>query len=495
MASRPDLTVVIRTPDLLLRADVRAGEEPVVSRWRGLALDPPTAVVHALGEGGRAGRRVWVLDSGVWLGDVGLSGSAVAGLSDKELANPAAFEAEAVSDLRPDEAATAVQRRRIVEQDDQFLVAQVRRSDLVAVAKAVKGAGSRLVGVRHPAGLPARLEGAEAHTDGGASAADAAWRRVEFWSDSVVLAEGRAGRVTLKPLGVGPASDWRRGLAGLLRDSEATEADHTLLASGVEVRGGPEWGERPAASESARWLAAVEDVADDGSTSGETLEELSRDDVADRFAAAWARVLAAEEGPDGGASPTLRPPKAPAARWPAVVAGLVAVAGAGVTVLGQREAEQEAVRELKRRLEIAQGADRSLSALGQEANGAKKELRVQKAALEELEAEIARASRKDEPQELSLPDRRPALAALLSGLTASSSEQLVLESIRERGPRHAIQGRALTSGAASGLAGELDRRLRSTWVVHPARIEAEGERSLWRFTIEVSPLDAEEGSR
>ena len=427
MASRPDLTVVIRTPDLLLRADVRAGEEPVVSRWRGLALDPPTAVVHALGEGGRAGRRVWVLDSGVWLGDVGLSGSAVAGLSDKELANPAAFEAEAVSDLRPDEAATAVQRRRIVEQDDQFLVAQVRRSDLVAVAKAVKGAGSRLVGVRHPAGLPARLEGAEAHTDGGASAADAAWRRVEFWSDSVVLAEGRAGRVTLKPLGVGPASDWRRGLAGLLRDSEATEADHTLLASGVEVRGGPEWGERPAASESARWLAAVEDVADDGSTSGETHEELSRYDVAERFAAAGPRARGGG-GPDGGASPTPGPPRRPRPRlrwsraWSPWRGGghrpRAARGGAG----GRPRAQ--------RRLEIAQERT-AASALGQGPTGRRRSCGSRRprsrSSKPRSPGRAARTSRRS-----SLPDRRALAAAL--GADGVELGQLVLESIREKGP-------------------------------------------------------------
>lgn len=496
MAARPDLTVVIRTPELLLRADVRRGGEPRISRWRGLALDPAAAVKHALGEGGRAGKRVWVLDSGVWLGDVGLSGSAVAGLTDKELAGPAAFEAEGVSDLRPDEATTAVQRRRMVEQEDQFLVAQARRSDLVAVAKAVKGVGSRLAGMRHPAGLPSSLEGTESTAGGGAAAGGAAWRRVEFWSDSIVLAEHRAGRVMLQPLGVGPGSEWRRVLDGLLRGSEPTELDHTLLAPGVKVRGGADWGERPAESETARWLAAVEDVADDASAT-EVLVDLAEDDAADRFAAAWAAALAAEEGPDGGPSPTLSPPKAPAARWPAVLAGLVAVAGAGVTVLEQREAEQEAVRRLERRLEVAQGDDRSLAALGKDASAAKKELRAQEGVLKELEEDIARASRKDGPEPIPRPDRRPALAALISALTASSSGQLVIESINDEGDRHAIQGRALTSGAASGLAGELDRRLRSTWIVYPARIEAvgEGDRALWSFTIGASPRESQEAGR
>ncbi|MEL6713699.1 MAG: hypothetical protein AAFP86_07990, partial [Planctomycetota bacterium] len=238
MAPRPDLTVVLRTRRLLLRADVRRGVEPSVATWRGLALQPGEAVAHALGEGSRPAKRVWVLDSEVWLGEVGLSGSATAGLSDKELVDPAAYEAEALSDLRPDEAVTGVVRRRMAEREDQFLVAQLGRPDVTAIAKAVRGSGAKLAGLGHPAGLPTH----PATTgDGAAALLEGDWRRVEFWADSVVLTRWSGGRETLAPLGIGPDNDWRRVLDPQLRETDPEEGDHTVIETGVRVRGGPGW--------------------------------------------------------------------------------------------------------------------------------------------------------------------------------------------------------------------------------------------------------------
>ncbi|MCG8508326.1 MAG: hypothetical protein MI741_03775, partial [Rhodospirillales bacterium] len=67
MPSRADMTAVIRTQGLLARADVRDRGEPTVQLWRNNWPDLGAAVKHALTKGGSVGRRVWVLDSGVWL--------------------------------------------------------------------------------------------------------------------------------------------------------------------------------------------------------------------------------------------------------------------------------------------------------------------------------------------------------------------------------------------------------------------------------------------
>ncbi|MEM6576791.1 MAG: hypothetical protein AAF736_21150, partial [Pseudomonadota bacterium] len=224
MSSRPDVTLVIRTEGLLLRADLGGDAKPVRS-WRRSWPDLPDAVTYALSEGGPAAKRVWVLDSGIWLGAVDLPGGAVVGLSDSELVEPAAFEAEALSEITPAEAVTAVQRRRMVDAEDTFLVAQARRSEVSAVAKAVRGARARLVGIGHPAGLPEAL--AEDPVSG--AGRDGSWRRLEFWSDSVVFVEAVAGPVTLIPLGAVPQSDWRRALTPHLRDAEPVIEEQTLI--------------------------------------------------------------------------------------------------------------------------------------------------------------------------------------------------------------------------------------------------------------------------
>ena len=292
MPSRPDITVVIRTHGLLLRVDVRGGGEPQVKRWRRDWSDLTAAVTHALRDGGRSGRRVWVLDSGVWLGMVELPGGAVAGLPDKDLADPAAFEAEAISGLTPVEAVTTVQRRRMSDQEDQFLVAQTKRTDVIAVARAVRSAGARLAGIGHPAGLPEPLE-----LDGRAGTTkDGGWRRVEFWSESVVLVESVAGRVGLIPLGVSPQGDWRKMLARHLSRGEPVAQDQTLIEPGVRVRGGAQWRESTAVRGNARWLAAGEDR--DDVDDGVPVWDLADDTLVEPFAAAWARRL----GPDGAVS-------------------------------------------------------------------------------------------------------------------------------------------------------------------------------------------------
>ncbi|MEM8550608.1 MAG: hypothetical protein AAGF10_07435, partial [Verrucomicrobiota bacterium] len=331
--------MIIRTQGLLLRADIGGRGDAHVQQWRRDWSDIAPAVAHALSEGGKPGRQVWVLDSEVWLGVVDLPAGAVAGQSDKALEGPAAYEAEALSDLSPTEAVTSVQRRRHVEHGDQFLVVQARRAEVAAVAKAIRAAGSRLAGLGHPAGLPEAM-----HLEPNTGSVKA-WRRVEFWYESIVLVESFGGNIGLFPLGMGPPSDWRRALTQLMRAGDAAEDDQTLLGPGVRVRGGTQWRESTAVEGTARWLAAGEDHADEDD--GVPIWDLSDDATAQQFAEAWARKLLEVHPGSNTLIPTLRPPKAPASRWPAILVGTLALALAVFAVVAQREEASHRVAELQ----------------------------------------------------------------------------------------------------------------------------------------------------
>lgn len=489
MPSRPDMTVVIRMHGLLLRADVGGAGEPLVKRWRKDWPDVSPAVTHALREGGRPGKRVLVLDSEVRLGVVELPSSAVAGLSDKDLADPAAYEAEAISDLAPGEAVTAVQRRRMADQDDQFLVAQSRRADVTAVAKAVRGAGAKLAGIGHPAGLPEPL-GLDGPADATDAPGDGGWRRVEFWADSVVLAESVAGRVGLVPLGIGPGSDWRRALEPLLRRREPVVQDQTLIEPGVRVRGGTQWRESTAVSGDARWLAAGDDGGDEDD--GVPVWDLADDAAADHFAAVWARRLAAITSAGEAVTPTLRPPKAPASRWPAVAVGVLALALAVTAVLYQRDQATHRLAELQAQLQHVQADREALDDQRKLVNQTKAEVRQKQQAVTRLEQKFTRLSQEQARRASTgslVTDRRAALSAMMAALTRSAAEDVVIRSIEHGSPRHEITGMASTPEAASSLARDLSVQLRDHWRVSPASIEPQTgpERIVWEFSITIEP--------
>ncbi|MEM8710403.1 MAG: hypothetical protein AAGG01_05590, partial [Planctomycetota bacterium] len=497
----PDVTVLIRTRGVLIRADVRRNKQPQTTLWRNLPQDAPDAVKHALKEGGRPAKRVWVLDSEVWLGEVGLSGSAVAGLSDKELVSPAAFEAEAITDLRPDEAVTVVKRRRIPQQEDQFLVAQQRREQVMAIGKAVRAAGAKLAGLGHPAGLPVALEQVSEDMEAPAAPAPRDWRRVEFWADSVFLTESVAGRVGLISLGIAPGSDWRRALEPHLRDSDPFEDDHTLMEPGVRVRGGPGWQDAGGMSSTARWLA----TADEPEAVDDTfpLFDLGDDRACEAFVGSWGMHLLGLARADESLTPTLRQPKAPAARWPAVLVGIVALGLSGYFVYEKREADAAELAGLQQQMAAGQARTSKVNTRRSDASRQALELQAKRTEVQNLEQRIkqreqarARARAEAPPVEV---DRRMAIARMMTVLEDASSRDLVIHSIESRGGRHTVRGMATTPGAAAHLASDLSHELEGLWVVRPSDIEPDPqsgpERLIWKFTTVLESTTGKEAKR
>ncbi|MEM9108751.1 MAG: hypothetical protein AAGC72_01880 [Planctomycetota bacterium] len=492
MPSRPDMTVLIRTPGLLLRADVGSGGEPKVLKWRQDWPDIATAAAHAFSDGGKPGKKVWVMDSDVWLGTVDLPAGAVAGQSDKDLIGPAAYEAEALSDLSPMEAVTCVQRRRHHEHGDQFIVTQVRRRAIIALAKAVRSAGAKLAGLGHPAGLPEALK-FDHHVG-----AEGGWRRVEFWYDAIVMVDSVGGRLGLVPLGLGPRSDWRRALTPLLRAGDAVAEDQTLIGPGVRVRGGTQWRESTAVEGTARWLAAGEEQEAD-EDDGVPTWDLADDRSAERFARSWADQLASIQPGDATIAPTLRPPKAPASRWPAVLVGVLALGLSVYAVVYQRELAKDQIAELQQAIDHENEERQFVADRRKEANQLTNDLRNKEEEVTRLEGEIEKLQRERTAKQATTVtiDRRLALSALMDSLTSANSDAIMIQSIEHGSPRHEITGMATAPEAATLLARQLSNELRGEWSVSPAEIEAEARelQVVWRFTITLEPAGGRKTTR
>lgn len=479
MPSRPDMTVVIRTPGLLLRADSGGRGKPTVTLWRQDWSSLSPALAHALAEGDRPGKRVWVLDSEVWLGVIDLPAAAVAGQSDKDLAGPAAYEAEAFSDLAPAEAVTAVQRRRMTDQGDQFLVAQVRRREVAALAKVVRSAGAKLAGLGHPAGLPEALR-LDQHSE-----SHGGWRRVEFWSGAVVLVEFVAGRIGLIPLGVGPHSDWRRSLAPHLRTGESVVEDQTLVGPSVRVRGGTQWRESTTVEGTARWLAAGSGPVDEDD--GVPVWDLSDDPSAERFAQAWAQRLVSISPGSSEMTPTLRPPKAPASRWPAALVGVLALGLAIFGVVTLRGQSSHQLADLKEQLEHVQGDQKVVVDARQSVDRDQANVRKKQKAIDDLERQLNKLKHDQASSDSASVDRRLAMSAMMAALGDTNSESTVIQSIEHDSPRHEIKGTSASPAAAATLAHRLSEQLRGHWIVYPAQVDPEmvGGRMIWRFGIVI----------
>jgi hypothetical protein len=146
----PSTTFLLIAPGRVGRADF-AGD---LRMARSAPCAPGTPVADAaraaLALGGAPSRETWVLSSGVWAQEVRLSPAQVAGLSPEQLGRALCFEAEPFSGIAAGESAAGYRST----EGGVFLVAQMRRAELDAAARAIAAAGGRLAGVAHPGSVP-----------------------------------------------------------------------------------------------------------------------------------------------------------------------------------------------------------------------------------------------------------------------------------------------------------------------------------------------------
>ena len=251
----------------------------ITSQERPESPDLAAVLDAAAAAGQPPGRTAFVLATDFWVQMLDLPAGRVRGLSDADVTQVLNFEAEVLSGLPAFEASAAAAALPSAGADRRYWLLQVRTGDRDRAAAVLRGHGSRLGGLLHPAGLPRGL--------GDAAFAGA----VELWPDAAVAVRPAAGGVEVVVSNADPVTGrWR---------SELPDADGAEILTGPGVPPPP--GTEPTRLDKLETLAA--------------------------WFAAWAAELTRRR--PAAAPPVVRPPVPPTpAAWKALLAAAAAAAAA-----------------------------------------------------------------------------------------------------------------------------------------------------------------------
>lgn len=258
MARSLTLLVVLRHQ--LVRADFDVAREPVLRSMRRESavteLSLADRVAHLAMSGGDLAPATYVLTDDAFRQSVELDARALRGLAAHDVANAVACEAQLYSGIAAQDAAFVHAPRRSDATTRSFDVLELSRAELDDVAVRVRSLGSRLRGLRHPAGLPRSLD---------ALAPAGRFVRVERWADVTATVDGsRDGAVDVA------THRGSKALGGAIASAAGSDAIavETLLAPGITAAHG-----------------------------AGTLVDLADDDAMRRWLTAWVRELTS--GDDG----------------------------------------------------------------------------------------------------------------------------------------------------------------------------------------------------
>ena len=183
MFSRPDISILLVSDTIVLRADFVGTRKPrLANTWQrdvDVEASLPIAVDIALGFEPRIGRTVLVLATSVWTQLVSVPKMSITGMALDELRQALKFEVETLSGIEVDDAALAVAKTRQIDDQQQFLVSELSDSELRAVVEQISERGGRVIRVGHPVGCPNFHGGLVPRQEDGCN------DRLEFWPNLV----------------------------------------------------------------------------------------------------------------------------------------------------------------------------------------------------------------------------------------------------------------------------------------------------------------------
>lgn len=436
-------TLVVVTRDRVVRAEFRArAAKPtsVVVRPRPETDDPVAAVVAGMSGERRSPGRVFVLSSDVWTRTLRVPAMNLKSLSTSELQQSLAFEAEPLSGLSPAEAATAVLTLGESHGMGDAWIGQIAAGTLAEIDEVVRGAGGKLAGVLHPAGVPAAL-------DFGRPLERAV--RVEFWADATARVVHDGDRPTELQIEQGAATANREAIVG-------------------------EW-----ARQSEVDLDRVDVLVPDFRPSVDGEHTFADEATLELWLTAWHGALTARKP----TAPTIVPPPRPLTTQQrrniaAALAGvaLLVCAGHGYwTRMG---------------IEAAQAEQNRVEAPGRELATIKQQQGDTQKALDKLREETTKRSGEVKQAEQTLIAHRRRLGELLERLSHESSHDWVLRRI-EGSPRELkLVGLTMHPEHISTLAADLAVDLAKLgWAVEPPTHSARNQRNdggPWSFELRLN---------
>jgi len=435
-------TLVVVTRDRVVRAEFRArSAKPaaIIVRERPETDDPVAAVVTGLGGERRTPGRVFILSSDVWTRTLRVPALNLKSLSTAELQQSLAFEAEPLSGLSPADAATAVVTLGETHGMGDAWIGQLSAATLAEIDEVVRGAGGKLAGVLHPAGVPVALNLGQTNERA---------VRVEFWADATARVVHDGAKPAILQIEQGAATANREAIVG-------------------------EW-----ARQSNVAVQRVDVLIPDFRPSVEGEHTFADDATLEAWLSAWHGVLAARKP----AAPSIAPPPRPLSMQQrrnisAVLAGvaLLACVGHGYWV--------------RSALEAAQAERNRVEAPGRELASIKQQQGDLEKALTKLREETSKRSDEVKQTEATLVAHRRRLGELLERLGRESTHEWVLRRIEGTPRELKLVGLTMHPEHISVLAADLAADLSKLgWAVDPPNHTARNQRDdggPWTFELRL----------
>lgn len=451
------ITILLITSERLVRADVRPGrasECRVYQQPRPPSDDLPSLVEAALHLGPKRVGRVLVLSSDFWTQTLALGSAVAAGMSNVELVQALAFEAEPFSGISALDSRLCPVPTQDEGDQQRFWITQIPAALEEDIRYVVRQSGGRLLGVAHPAGLGLPL--AQAH------AAASAWRRVELWPESIVCLHSQpASAVAMHVNNSSPqAKTWAQEAESWLGGFVAPKSTEVLIGTSA--------------------FPPSEVHSQAASVDGEVFD-LAEDDVLRNWLAAWAAEVTGRTP----RVPLIRPVAKPIPDSTRLLIGCAIGAVALATCVGHHFWVSSAKQQIAEQLAVLEEPAERLAEIEKQA----KEVQEQLASLEgeatALQDDLTRCRQ-------ALGAQRHRVARLLASLTRNDPNDYVLQAIESDRDGLRVHGICTNPEHANRLAMALDRQLRPLGLrVHLPEKEAQyvaTGQGAYRFELLIQDL-------
>lgn len=353
-------------------------------------------------------KHVYVLTTEVWSQAVTVESRSLRRIEKSQIPQLLAFEVEGFSGVSTASARTASQPLDAGPIETTYWVSQIDSARFAQAADAVAFNGGKLLGILHPAGLPAPL-----------TVGKSEWTRLEQWDDMSVVVS-RSGRETTQ-------QRFLEDVDGIVDSSAAARE----LLNRLQIE--------PNASVELLKQSEIEST-----TAAENVLDLSREADLAIFLGAWSKTLQKRT-----AVPVILPVRARASAKTRRSLALAATAATVVAIAGfdyiSKNRDRARVRELSQQVETLKRPIDSYSAVQTQMSETRQKIQEREETLEELDTEVSRYRGQ-------LAIHRERMAALLKTLGENRPSDLMINRVENEGDSIRIVGRSVSAEAVTNFA-------------------------------------------
>ena len=489
MLRRPAITIILITPQRIVRADYGGGRLPQLVSLK----QYPRPEVHGLAAlvdvaislRSRPGKQVLVLSTDFWVQNLSMSTNIVRGLSESDLCKALSFEVESLSGISSMTSALGYRTGVASSGSDgqPFWIAQSSVLERDEVENQIRRCGGRLVGLCHPGGVSGMMRQDVAK--------DRPCRRIELWPDNAICIYNTAqGDRHVQVINTDPHhSAWESEAKHWFSNFEPAEHNELLVGDGIVSSYSIEMS--PAALdmklyEQADTSQLPEDSNENADEADQTNEyHLERDEILERWLSIWARSVVR----DLDDVPLIKPPTVPMSVQGRTTMAVVLTSLALLLCLGNYFYITHQESKLKRLTAAAEQPQKKLNRLTKEVGELEQQVKTLEESRDDLDSELRNW------HELFITQKMRHMQ-LLTALAKSRPEQLIIKQIDSDSGNMKLSGICLHPQMANELSNKLHQQLSHYgWKVNPATKQMDQlseTYGTWRFEIVINPTSPDE---